>query len=98
MKAKTIEQDCYGCPSSWSGELEDGRHWRVRYRWGVMRLTVDANPNTMSVFSQTAPEVLEEVEYGDEFDGMCGLDEVIETFGHLIDLGSAEWKRGEEVS
>jgi len=63
-----------------------------------MRLTVDANPNTMSVFSKEEPEFFQEVVYGEEFDGTCGLEEVKEVFGHLLDLDSAEWKSGEEVS
>lgn len=86
MKAKTIQQTCFACPSSWEGELDDGRSWRIRYRWGVMMLLVGAD---VSVFGST--EVCEEFDYGGPNSGTCTLEEVKEVVGHLIDLDSAKW-------
>lgn len=95
LHAKTITQDCFACPSSWSGLLEDGRHWRVRYRWGWLRFTVDADPNTMSVFSRVEPEVLEEMQVGDEYAGTMDYEEMQGHMAAFIDFSRAEWKEPE---
>lgn len=90
LKVKTIVQDCFACPSSWSGLLEDGRHWRARYRWGVLRFTVDADRNTMSVFSEATPEVEEEIRLGDEYDGVCSFADVQRALAEKIDFSTVE--------
>jgi hypothetical protein len=91
MIAKTITNDCFACPASWSGVLTDDRRWRARYRWGVLRFTVDADQNRMSIFSKDAPEVEEEFELGGEYDGVIEFDEVRETLAEHIDFNQAEW-------
>lgn len=89
LKAKTIEQDCFACPSSWSGQLTDGRNWRARYRWGYLRFVVDPDPNKLSVFSQEPAEICEEFQLGDGLDGFLEYDKMRDALSHLIDLSDA---------
>lgn len=89
LVAKTITLDCPACPTSWSGVLEDGRHWRARYRWGVLRFSVDVDANNLSVFSKTEPEIREEFHLGDEWDGALDYDTMQNTLAELIDLRAA---------
>jgi hypothetical protein len=91
VTAKTITQDCWGCPASWSGLLTDGRNWRARYRWGVLMFMVDADSAKMSVFSRAAPDILEEFTLGDEYDGSIDFEKVEEALAEHIDFGTVEW-------
>lgn len=84
--ALTISKDCDACPSAWSGLLTDGRHWRARYRWGVLRFTVDRDPNKMSVFSREDAEVLQTYRLGGEYDGAISFEEVRQTLINDIDF------------
>lgn len=36
------EQTCGACPEQYEGRLVDGRHFYLRYRWGVARLGLGA--------------------------------------------------------
>ena len=91
LVAKTVMQDCFACPSSWSGLLEDGRHWRARYRWGWLRFTVDKDPSKMSVFSADPPEIVELKEVNkDEYSGTMAYDELLEYLKETIDLSKAK--------
>jgi len=84
--AKTIEQDCIACPSSWSGLLTDGRRWRVRYRFGELRFTVDSDADKLSVFSKECPEVFESIDHGDSLDGMISFEEMQNLVSEWIDF------------
>jgi hypothetical protein len=37
---KTLRRIGLACPSMWEGELSDGRHVYVRYRWGAISIEV----------------------------------------------------------
>ena len=95
LNAKTITNDCFACPASWSGMLNDGRHWRARYRWGTLRFSVDNDPNRMSVFSHVSPEILEEMEVGDEYDGSMSYEEMVGHLSNHISFSQVEWINGE---
>jgi hypothetical protein len=89
LKAKTAEQTCYACPSAWSGQLEDGRQWHARYRWGWLTFSVDADPNKLSVFSDEPSEIYHEFQLGGDLDGTLEYEVMRDTLEDLIDLSDA---------
>lgn len=38
IKVLHVKQDCFGCPSAWSGLTSDGQEIYARYRWGFLRV------------------------------------------------------------
>lgn len=67
MILKTVTQTCMGCPSQWSGKLDDGTELYVRYRWGWL---------TASVEGPAGEQILSR-QIGDQFDGVISWDEVV---------------------
>ncbi len=50
--AKEVEMTCGGCPSSWRGELEDGRQFYVNYRHGSLTLGIKKTPDHATAWGQ----------------------------------------------
>lgn len=77
LYAKTIEQTCFACPSAWTGLLQDGRVWNVRYRWGYLTFSTEDGMD----YSE---------KIGDEYDGSIDFDQVKLRLSHLICFNQAE--------
>lgn len=69
MTIKSITQTCDACPSQWEGELDDGRFFYVRYRWGNLQLGIGKDDSEAVRVSETIAAL------GDSLDGY--LDEQI---------------------
>ena len=65
----SLEKTCDACPSQWQGNLEDGRMFYIRYRWGNFNAYV-SKESTDKVLDAIKGDVLVSIDnYGDEFDG-----------------------------
>ena len=78
MKVTYINQTCGACPSQWEGNLEDGRMFYARYRWGCLsiELSKEKTNNVMMAMGEDGNLIYNE-RLGDEFDGVFDQSELI---------------------
>jgi hypothetical protein len=70
MKVSKITQTCWACPSQWEGNLDDGRMFYARYRWGGLTIRLSDNPtNSLSNLFENNEIVCSET-LGDGYDGV----------------------------
>lgn len=62
---RNLVQTCFGCPSAWEGETEDGKELYVRFRHGYWRVDVDGTTVVSGTSNQMA-------------DGVCSWDDILE--------------------
>ena len=84
MKVNNIVQTCYACPSQWEGNLEDGRMFYVRYRWGGLTIELSNGPtdNISELFNDG--KLIHSETLGDGFDGVLEeevLFEIMKSIG-----------------
>lgn len=60
-----LKQTCGGCPTSWTATTNTGKTYYIRYRYG--HLTVTDNADDMCVFEKTC---------GDPLDGVMNAEEL----------------------
>lgn len=94
-KIKNIKNWGLACPTQYFGEIEGGKAFYIRYRWGWFTFSVTIEPTDVdSYINNNIPDkdVLE-VQYGDEYDGFMDYDEVIEilkSYPNLFDIEDIE--------
>lgn len=69
---KILSQSIEACPSQWLLLLPDGSPGYINYRWGTMAL----KPVTERAGCLQEPIISEQI--GDDYDGMCSLNTVVE--------------------
>lgn len=42
---RTLTHSCWNNPAAWDGQLEDGRYFSVRWRYGILTVRVGATPD-----------------------------------------------------
>jgi len=67
-KLVKLVQTCFACPSQWEGKLDDGRMIYIRYRWGVLSISVSPEP-TDDIMDAVGGEEIFGTIMGDGFDG-----------------------------
>jgi hypothetical protein len=80
MRAITITQTCLACPSQWEGELDDGRFFYARYRWGGLTFSTGE-----SLDAAVMGTLVYEGDHGEGLDGWMDT----ETMAHLVGLALA---------
>ena len=82
--ARVRHRTCDACPSQWEGQLEDGRAFYVRYRWGGLEVYISLKPDRTAESAITAGTVFEAA-IGHGLDGYLADREMEIHTGHLID-------------
>jgi hypothetical protein len=78
MKVDKITQTCWACPSQWEGNLDDGRMFYARYRWGGLSITLSRNPTeSISVLFNDGDMIYDE-SLGDGLDGFLEQEKLVE--------------------
>jgi len=78
MKVTYLERTCTACPSQWEGTLEDGRMIYIRYRHGVLQISVSKEP-TNDVMDAVGGEMV------------FVKDIAIENDGYMSDRSMLSW-------
>jgi len=75
VKVVSVEQTCFGCPSSWVGKTAEGQEVYARYRWGFLRVMLGEE----EVFGeQLRDDPPEDVEYYQKlYDSGWSLENVL---------------------
>lgn len=75
QKIKTIKKTCDACPSQWEGELEDGRNFYIRYRFGLLTVRFGKNVGDSAIDQKTSYQVYE-LTHGNSLDGYMTEEEL----------------------
>ena len=82
-KVDSLYRTCIACPSQWEGNLEDGRIFYIRYRWGYFSASVSKAPSEEVSDALDGIEILG-IQYGDEYDGHMDEETMINLLkGHF---------------
>lgn len=68
MKHKTIDKTCPACPAQFEGQLDDGRYFYGRYRWGCLTISLGDKPD-----SAVGGKVIYSKRLGDDYHGEMSL-------------------------
>lgn len=74
-----IKQTCWACPSAWEGKTDNDEDVYIKYRYGVLSLTVD-------------DILVEKLFVGDGLDGVMDLDKAIEALSSHITISEEAYK------
>jgi len=77
FKVKSCEKTCSACPSQWDIFTTDDQYIYVRYRWGVLSLTLNFDdPNDEIIYCETI---------GGGFDGCMSTEELKQHTKEILD-------------
>lgn len=77
MRINNLIQTCGACPSQWEGSLPDGRMVYIRYRYGVLRVSVSPTP-TENPMEAVAGKVVFTEQIGEALAGVLSTEEMLE--------------------
>lgn len=91
-KLVSIYQENIACPSQFFGNLEDGRAFYIRYRWGWVSIRVTIQIVDFREYKENnfPDETVYEFQAGDEYDGVIEYDEILEILQSNPDLFDIE--------
>ena len=84
---------CPGCPSQWSGTLDDGREFYGRYRWGCLTISA-AMPDPEDEYAAVCGPRLYEWEGGGEYDGYMDTATFLQHFANVADVSDLPTPEG----
>jgi len=76
MEVVKIIKTCTACPTQYEGELEGGKMFYVRYRWGYLSIRVSKEPTKDLMDAVGGLEIYGE-QHGDPLDGIIDDDVVL---------------------
>jgi hypothetical protein len=83
-KVVDLKMTCVACPSQWEGQLEDGRYFYGRYRWGYLYVGAAADVSEAIMASpgrEDEVEVLVAEQVGDDLAGDMSTTEMMRRAG-----------------
>ncbi len=78
MKIINIKQTCESNPSQWEFILDDGRYGYIRYRWGILRISLGISLSD-AIYGYDSDTILDAT-IGHEYDGTLNHEELFAAF------------------